>query len=303
MRESKLSIPSAIILTGIFMVGGLVLAVSGPINSLVTIGNAVPTVTSVNLNGGGASIILTANTTKAISVSAIISDNNGCTDIQNGTETIVLYRTAAGSGCTASNRSCYTASAFTASSTCTTTSVNTTTTFNLQYFADATDASSSFSSDSWTATINFTDPAGATSTASSATTSLLTLNAINITTSSIAYGTQAASSTTGATNQTTTVANAGNSSTSLNISGTEFKSGSNQFATTSQHYATSSFTFGNGSDTALTDSAVSVAGFLLTSPTSTTNVSQNLFWGLTVPAGTATGSYTATTTFTAVFHT
>jgi hypothetical protein len=310
MNRRKRTLPAVVVgvaaFASFFLIVQTILASSSsPLQSQVKVGNAAPSASSVILNGG-ASINLTANTTTPINVTAIWSDANGCNDIKNGTETTMVYRTGVGSSTcigSASNLNCYVATVLTASSTCTGqgTSVNTTTTFNIYYLAQATDASSSFSSDSWIATMDVTDPSGATGTADSATTSLITLNAINVTTSSINYGTLAASSTS-ASAQTTTVQNAGNSSTSLELSATAFSSTAATFATSSQHYATSSFTYGTA-DTAISDVASQVSGFLLTSPTTTvTHVAGDIFWEVGVPAGTASGTYNATTTFLSLFH-
>lgn len=290
----------AIAVVSFFFVARTIWAASN-LNSSVTVGVAVPTISSVTITPS-APIVLTTNTTTPITVTAIIADNNGCSALDNGTRTIELYRTSLGAACGANNQNCYTASAFTATSSCSGgTSENVTTTFNVYYFAQATDASSSFPADSWQATVSVTSNANTTSTANSATTSLQTLTAINITTSSINYGTLSASSTSGSTNQTTTIANAGNSSTTLNLSGTAFVSGSNNFATSSQHYATTSFSYG-GNEQALSGAATAVSGFLLTAPTSTNTVASTIFWGVSIPAATASGTYTATTTFASVFH-
>ncbi|MEK7499978.1 MAG: hypothetical protein AAB649_05230, partial [Patescibacteria group bacterium] len=187
------------------------------VTSSVVVGNAAPTVTSVVLNNAG-SVVLTANQTTNVSVNATISDNNGCADITQGTTTIMIYRsTITSSTCltTASDLNCYRATTFTASSTCASNSVNTTTTFAVQYFADATDSSSSYSAQNWLATVIFKDANNGTGTGDATGQELITLNAINVTTSSINYGTIAASSTSGGTNQVATTSNAGNSSTPL----------------------------------------------------------------------------------------
>lgn len=283
-----------------FLVVSYIFAASLP--SSVTVGSSVPTVTAVTVNNGS-SITLTPNTTTAISVNATIGDNNGCSDLAAGTTTILLYRASiTSSTCIGSpnNLNCYIATAFNTSSTCSVASVNTTTTFNLQYFAQATDGSSTFSGVGWKATVIFRNPSNATGSADSATTTLNSLTAINITTSSINYGTLTPSSTTGGTNQTTTLTNAGNTSTTLQLSGTALISGANFIATSSQHYGTSTFTYG-GNEQALSGSAVAVTGFTLTGPTSTTNVAGTLYWGVSVPNGTATGTYSGTNTFTSVF--
>jgi len=271
-------------------------------------GTGVPVVSNVTVNGG-ASIVLTPATTTNVNVAATVTDPNGCSSITGGTTTVLLYRSGvtsssclSGSGNgVSSNLNCYVATAFTASSTCSSNAVNTTTTFPVYYFAQATDASSSFASQNWLATVIFKDSSNATGSADAASgQELLTLNAINVTTASIGYGTIIASSTTGATNQTTTVQNAGNSSTTLQISGTALTSGAHSLATSSQHFSSTTFTFG-GSEQTLSDVAAGVSGFLLKSPTSTTAVQAPVYWGIQVSPGSVTGTYTATTTFTAVF--
>ncbi len=225
--------------------------------------HSVPTVASISVNNSNP-ITLIANTTTTISVNFQISDSDGCSDVfTSGNVTTTLYRTSKTSSCEANTFNCYKASSVTVHS-CSPpgTSANATTTFYIQYFADATDASSSYTTDSWRATIDFVDSAGLGGSSSSATTSLSTLVAIDISTSSLSYGTVTAGSDTSSTNQTVTIKNAGNSSTTLKINGTALTLSGNSLATSSQHYATSSFTFG-GSEQALSDTATTISGATL----------------------------------------
>ena len=274
------------------------------LTSQVVVGTAAPTVTGISVNGGSA-ITLTPNTTTNINVNATINDANGCSAITGGTTTILLYRSGVSSSTCiggANSLDCYVATAFTASSTCSAGTTNTTTTFPIQYFAQATDASSSFSGQSWITTVDFSAAGGATGTADSAGVTLNSLTALNVTTSSINYGTITAGTNTGSTNQQTIVTNAGNSSSSLELSAqATLTSGANSIATSSQGYATSTFIY-PGASVPLSATAAAVSGFLLTSPTSTTNVSGSIYWGLNVPFGTATGTYSGTNAFTALFH-
>ncbi|RJP43099.1 hypothetical protein C4587_03015 [Candidatus Parcubacteria bacterium] len=294
---------AAILAAGLFMVLQTVFGAS--VSTSVTVGNAAPSVTAITISPNP-TITLTANATTAVQVNATITDNNGCADITGGTTTVLLYRSGySSSTCLSAGQDslrCYVATAFTASSTCSTTSQNTTTTFGVQYFAQATDASSSFSSQTWRATVIFKDANNATGTADDGTSpNVATLTAIQPT-SSINYGTLAAGQDTGSTNQVATTSNAGNSSTTLQLRATQtLTSGSNTIATSSQVYSTSTFTYA-GTSTALTDSLVTVGGFFLTAPTSQTLVSQGTFWGLSVPGGTATGTYSGTNEFSALFQ-
>jgi hypothetical protein len=281
-----------------------VLAVN--INSQVVVGNSTPVVSAVTLNGGSA-ITLTANATTSITLNYTVTDNNGCGDVfYNGLVTSTVFRSGLGAACSASNLNCYITNA-TATNNCpnptsTNTSANVTTTFLIYYFAQATDASSSFSSEAWQASVAVADQTGATHSATSSLVELNTLAAINVTTSSLNYGTVSANSDTGSTNQTATTTNAGNSTTTLQLHTTQtLTSGSNSIPTSSQRYSTSTFTFA-GTSTALTASAVSVTGFLLTSPTSTNFVQRATYWGLSVPNGTATGTYTGVNVFSSLFQ-
>lgn len=299
---SALVVSGAVVMSG-FLVIQTIFAAN--LTSQVTVGTAAPTVSSVTVNGGS-SITLIANATTSVSVNAAITDSNGCGEINSGTTTVLLYRSGVGSSTcstTANNLNCYIATAFTATSTCAAGSQNTTTTFGVYYFAQSTDASSSFpSGQGWMATVVFRTPDNTTGTADSASSTLNSLIAINVTTSTINYGTITANANTGSTDQQTVVANAGNTSSSLQLAAqSTLVSGSNSISTSSQAFSTSTFTYA-GTSTALTGSNVTVQGFLLTSPTSTTNISSTIFWGLAVPNATPTGTYTGTNAFTALWH-
>ena len=275
----------------------------------VVVGNAAPTVSNVILNNAGA-ITLTANATTSIYVNATITDNNGCTDIQNGTTTILVYRSGyTSSTCltTTDNQSCYRVTTFSASSTCTGlgTSVNTTSSVDIWYFADSTEnpapPTSTYPSQNWLATVIFKDPSNATGSNDSAGVELNVLTAINVTTSSINYATVAANNNTGATNQVTTSTNAGNSTTTIKVSAqSTLTNEANSITTSSQKYATTTFTYGTG-DTALSDTATTISGTTMVTPTSTSNVNRTVFWGIAIPAGTATGTYTGVNLFTASY--
>ncbi len=262
-------------------------------------GNSTPVVSAVTLNHGNA-IVLTPNVTTTIDINFTVTDSDGCSDVfTSGNVTTTVFRSGVGASCSGSNLSCYIKSTNTNS--CTSgTSANATATVDIYYFANATDSSSTFSSENWQASVTAVDGSAATGTATSTGVELNTLLAFNITTSSINYGTVAPSSTTGATNRTSTVQNAGNSSSTLRISGTALVSGGQSIATSSQHYASSSFTFG-GNEQVLSDTVTTVAGFTLTTPTSTTAVQRDLYWGLQVFAGIPIGTYTGQNTFTALF--
>jgi hypothetical protein len=261
-------------------------------------------------------INLTGYPTTTVTVNATVADNNGCSDITGGTTTILLYRSSvtsssclSGSGNGVStNLNCYTASAFTASSSCigSQTSINTTTTFGMYYFAQATDASSSYPSNTWKATVMFKGAANATGTAdSTATTTLNTLLAMTLTTSSLNYGAIASGGNTSSTNQTTGINNAGNCSTTIKVAGQTLLTSSTVSLTVgSQHFSTSSFVF-PGTSTALSASSTPFSLVILTAPTSTASSSytQTTWWGLQVASGTPPWVYNGSNIFSETFHT
>lgn len=276
----------------------------------VTVANIVPVVTAVSISANP--IILLNYPTTTVSVNATISDNNGCADITGGTSTILLYRSGvtssscqSGSGNGVStNLNCYVASAFTASSICSGNSINTTTTFGMYYFAQATDASSSFPTNTWKATVMFKGAGNATGTGDDSTNPLLqTLLAISISTTSFNYGSIAPGGNTGSTNQMTSVNNQGNSSATIQVAGqTLLASGAANLVVSSQHFSTSSFAY-PGTSTALSASSTPFSLLILTAPTSTASSSytQATFWGLAVPNGTTIGAYNGSNIFSGVF--
>ncbi|RMD66883.1 hypothetical protein D6833_00970 [Candidatus Parcubacteria bacterium] len=191
-----------------------------------------------------------------------------------------------------------------ASSSCTFTDATSTVqcTAEIWYFAQATDASSSFPAEDWQAVITVVDSAGNSDSSSTASgVELNTLLAIHVPSSTIDYGTVDPNTDTGSVNQEVPVWNVGNASTSLKLSGTAMSSGSHTIATSSQHYATTTFTYG-GNEQVLTDVPTLVSGFSLPAPTSTATVEGSTFWGIGVPGGTAKGIYTGVNTFEAKFE-
>lgn len=274
----------------------------------VVVDNATPSVTVVTLNSGNA-ITLTPNATTTIYVNATVTDNNGCADLTGGTSTILVYRSAiTSSTCmtSADNRNCYRATAFTATSTCVSgTTLNATSSVDIWYFADSTQdtgagVTSTYPTQIWVATVIFRDPSNATSSKDDSR-ELNVLTAINVTTSSINYGTVSANTNTGATNQVTTSTNAGNSTTSLKIHAqSTLTSGTTSITTSSQKYATTTFTYSTGG-TALSQDVTTISGTTMVTPTSTNTVNRAVFWGIEIPPGTATGTYTGVNLFTASY--
>ncbi len=266
--------------------------------------NLAPSVSAVSLNHGNA-ITMTVNTTTQVDVNFTVTDLNGCGDVfYNGNVTTTVFRSGVTSACAANTLNCYisvsTSTNNCPSATTTTSTANATITLGIYYFAQATDASSSFVAEDWDAEVRARDQAGATSTANATNRELNTTVGIDVTPATTTYGALPINTNTGSVNQTTTVSNVGNASTTLKVSGIAMCSGSNCIATSSQHYATSTFTFG-GLEQLLSDVDTVVSGFVLTAPTSTTAVQSNTYWGFSAPGGSVVGDYTGTNIFTPVW--
>ncbi len=258
--------------------------------------NQPPVVSAVTLNGGSP-ITVTENTSTTINLTGTITDPDGFADISSATGTI--YRSGAGSGCTSDDNSCYKISSCSLSG-CSGNSCTATCSANLWYHADPTDAGP-FSGQSWQGNITGTDAAGATHVSSTASgVQLNTLLAV-IVTSAINYGSVGPGENTGAVTQTAIVINTGNSAIDIDLSGTNMVLGGNAITVGNQKYATSTFSYSSCAVcTALTtiDTAYELD---LAKPTATsTAITDDVFWGLAVPGGSASGVYNGTSTFTAI---
>lgn len=260
--------------------------------------NSAPTVSAVAINGGSA-ITLIENTTMNVNATGTITDTDGNADIAYATATI--YRSGVGTGCSADDNNCYRlASSSCSLSACAGNSCLATCTAAIQFFADPTD-SGTYAAQNWLASVTGVDQSGASGSATAGTgAELNTLLALNVT-GSINYGSVAPGGNTGSTNQSTTVTNTGNATIDINLSGTNLISGGNTITVGNQKYATSTFTYSGCSVcTALTTSPVQYIVNIL-KPATTTPVTQNVYWGLSVGTN-PSGSYTGTNTVDAVLH-
>lgn len=257
-------------------------------------GNSLPVASSVSIDSGASAVTLTEGTTQNVACVGTVTDTDGYTNISSVTAD--LFRTSVGIGSGLDDNDHYRLSgdANVVPSGGSGNSETYTATFPVQYFADATDAGSPNSSDTWTCTLTPSDSEGA-GTASSDTVEMNSLLALDVT-SSISYGSLSPNTDTGATNQTVTVTNTGNRDMDPQISGTTMTSGGNSIAIAQQKYFGSTFTYSSGG-TALSGTPTTIN---LTLPQRTsTAVTANTYWGIGVPNGTASGSYSGTNTYTA----
>lgn len=292
---------SLVLVTFVLMVGRVFADTS---STSVTVSNAAPSVSAVTLNGGSA-ITLTENATTAIAITATITDANNCDDVfTSGTISAVLYRSevTGTSGCTNNARNCYrTITLVEVGNTCngvTDTSGDAIATASVWYFADPTDASSSFASQTWTVAVTSTDGSGAAA-SSTASVELNSLYALDVT-ASLGYGSIAAGASSTADSIATTT-NTGNFKIDSEVSGADMTAGAFTLVATEQRYGTSSashpdLTFQLTTTATARDLNVPAA-VTSTTPTSTVTT----FWRINIPNGTRTGSYTGTNTFTPIY--
>ncbi|MFA6354351.1 MAG: hypothetical protein WCX12_01545 [Candidatus Paceibacterota bacterium] len=197
-----------------------------------------PVISNFVLNGGN-SIVLTDGTTTPITASFTVTDPQGCSDVfTSGGTTTTIYRSSVsgGSACAQNFLNCY--RVVTTTNNCAGgNSAKATTTFDVYYFADATDGSSFYPNDTWKANVMVKDGSGATDATTTPTgVELFSLLAFSKSTTTFSYGTVLPSSTTGAVNQNLSFKNTGNvrETIGINATGTAMVSGSNSIATSSQ---------------------------------------------------------------------
>ncbi|MBI2035113.1 MAG: hypothetical protein HYT12_00315 [Candidatus Liptonbacteria bacterium] len=302
---------AAILLAGFLIASTILLnsvfADSNDSVTSVSVGNARPSVSATAISPDP--ITPNENTTTSVTITATISDGNGCdTVFTDGTITAVFYRSGvtATSSCTADDLNCYrNITLVEVNNTCTGSSdtagdaVGTT---SVWYFVDATDASSTYSAQNWVALVTATDSQSSSSLqidGASSTVEINTTTALNVT-ATINYGSVAANDNTGATNQVATTTNTGNGAIDLEISGANLVSSGNSIDVGQQKYASSTLTYASLTYTLSTSPTVREWNIGVATASTTASASST-FWGLAVPNGQANGSYTGTTTFTAVF--
>jgi len=257
-----------------------------------------PTISNISFNNAQ-DIALTEGTTTTITASSTVTDLNGFTDISFATST--FYRSGVGAQCSANENSCYLISTSScALSSCSGNSCTLSCSAKVQYFADPTD-SGTFLGQHWLATMAVQDSTGLRDTETSLGVNVLTLYGLSITTGNINFGSLAVGGNTGSVDSTTTVANTGNSNINIQLSGTDLTSGSDSIPVGEQKYATSTFIYGSCSICQfLTGSATNVSLEIAKPTSSSTPSTGSVYWGIDVPPGTQTKSFTGTNTFIAV---
>lgn len=268
-----------------------------------------PVISSLTLNGGN-NISLVPNGSTIVNVTGVISDSLGYSDIT--TITGKVFRTGvwnyATNDCTANINNCYTLSGCALSS-CAGNSCNISCSTNIYSNADSTDHSNNYmySHESWRAFLRVADLLVNVGYGFSPdnTTNVLETVALTTNTSSVGYGGLMAGANSGSTNQQVIVNNVGNRPFDLSINATDMCrdyptcSGSYQkIPVANQRYSLTSFTYPGGK--AL---SVSTDNVLLRDAKPTdypSNSSKTIFFGMAVPSGLPTASYSGAINIAAV---
>ena len=278
-------------------------------------GNTLPVASSVAIvYGAGDSappINLTSATTTQVKATFTVTDDNGCSDLDSGAldTDAIFYRTGVGSSCTPDAENCYNMSCTQDVGSCTggaDTTATYTCTSAVQFYADPTDAGSTYSASEWTVTATPQDNADGGGTNASNTAEMNSLTSLSVT-STISYSALSLGGNTGTSDQTTTVTNAGNRAIDTQVGGYGNASGDGysakctvgNVAVAYEKFATSAST-AYASKTALQSdqSPNTISNNIAKGASSTANV----YWGMGLPASGIGSSCSGYIVFTAVNH-
>jgi len=273
-------------------------AISGDTN---IIGNFTPTVSSVNITASP--IVLTENSSTSVHCISSTTDTNGWADI--ATVTAAIFRSGVGANCASNTNNCYWVSSTAANCTfggTTTDTRNATCTAKIWFYADPTDASSTYSNQEWWCQVKAIDTANASGTATDTSPPDLQTQYALIIDSPVNYGILKpnASSTATSTKATST----GNADIDINLYGVNLASGTTAFeiALGNQEYSSnSSLVHSGGLGTDVVVSPGANYNLDLVKPTAyPSNSSDDIYWSILIPDDQQTGLYTGTTTISAV---
>ncbi|MDP3882565.1 MAG: hypothetical protein Q8Q48_00730 [Candidatus Staskawiczbacteria bacterium] len=266
--------------------------------------NTLPVASSVSIDSGALSVALTEGTTHNVVCAGTVTDDDGYADITS--VTAKLYRSAVGAGGGDDNANHYT---LTGDGNCIPSGGlgNTETytcTFPVYFYADPTDAGSSYEAQNWECEMTPTDTVGA-GTADTDTIEMASLTALSAT-ASINYSAIALGADTGTTDQTTIITNTGNRTIDAQVDGYGAEDGDGYSMTCtigtvtigSEKYSLSASTAYASKD-ALTDTAFQLTAFNLAQGASST---KDIYWGMGLPASGVGSSCSGKVNFTAVNH-
>jgi hypothetical protein len=255
-----------------------------------------PVVSDWTLNNDQ-NISLIEGQTSIVYATGTISDLNGWEDILYATSTI--YRSGVTPTCSADLNNCYKISSLDCPlSNCSGNSCTVTCTAYVQYFAEPTDSGSTYQGEQWEAQLYTVDGTNNEATSTTSGVELLTLWGLSVTTGSINYGTLNVGEDTGATNATSTVRNTGNSNIDVQLAGSNMTAPGSSIPVANQKYATTSFTYASCVICGALSGTASTLEVDLPKPSATsTPVTDDLYWGVYVPTGSAGATHQGQNTF------
>jgi len=255
-----------------------------------------PILNPVSFNGG-INISLTPGATTTISATSTVTDFNGVADL--GAATTTFYTTAATASCTPDENTCYIASGAQCTySDCTATSCLLTCSADFSYHTTPTDLDGG---QQWYAFVEVRDQSNAVAMETSPGLDVWTMRSINVS-DTINYGTVGVNSNTGTFNPTVALENFGNENIDVNVSGSDMTDGVvSVIPASQQRFSVNPFTYNScvgctalspfGNDTEID----------LPKPTTTTPyITDTLYWGISVPFGTASNPHSGLNTFMAI---
>ena len=281
-------------------------------NSYFTINNVSPVVSAVVLNSGSA-IGLTEATTTASSITATVTDNNSCFGTEITSVSSYVYRSGIDyTGCDnvgeANNNNCYPEiSCSIVGGSCTDitdSTANYTCSFNFEYYADPTDINTQFDAQNWLATVKALDDDLGNHTANSS--SGVELNSLVAfsTGASVSYGILGVGQANDPLDKTLVTTATGNVGLDQEHSGsatmcTDFPTcaGSTKIPVSYQRYALSALAYASGTQLSITPNEIELNVAKVTSSTPTTGT---VWWGISIPGGTLSGTYNGANTITAL---
>jgi hypothetical protein len=278
-----------------------------------TVNNVAPSVSNVIINGGGPIELEQKDQPDArASSSADLYDANSCLDVNaanSATSSIFISNVSGGLNCSANNNNCYqlvTSECSYVAGSCTGPS-DTTSSYmcstTITHYASPSDTTTGNPNvlENWLAGVTAIDNNGLKGSAISVSgVELWGTIALGIDELQIPYGAIRGGQNSGAYNATTTVVNFGNVPIDTEVKGYNMiKSDlSDAIVESMQHYSLLNFSYPGG--TALSSTTPATVDTLTAKPTSLTDVSDQIFWGIGIPGGTSSGDYGGSNVFTAL---
>jgi hypothetical protein len=274
--------------------------------STASVNNIVPVSSAVAINGTDSSVTLTENDTTNVTVTATVTDNNGCGDIAS--VSVKLFRTDLTSTGSDDANYRYTQAATLDTDTCeggSDLSSTWTAVVPVEYYADPTDAGSANASTTWSAEVTPIDSVEAGTAGTDDTIEMATLKALNVS-SPIAFGVMPLGSNTGTDDQSATVTNTGNAAIGTQVDGYGSENGdgyamtctTGNISVENEKYSKTAET-AYASKTALSDTAATITDFSVAQRTGTSTTG-SVYWGLAMPSSGITGDCSGTVVFTAL---